>query len=273
MPRPAPTRRHAASPPPSALPQRTAATVGPDGWLRLPPQHQRMHPVDVLVDGVLAALDGTMRVTPTALDRYGFAYSTDDITFLRLPLSDRFHEGIGALEDARRRLKREVDRLMGQAALRASQEVQLVVSRTWVGGERAREDSCQRCSHRQQRHARRTHLALWERQPLPTHAAWCAQVRHQAAQVHPTADRLATEESLFVVRTRERSKKAAKSKAHAWELVQLASSSWACQQSVSEGTLSTKVRKVLLLNSQACLFFVPQAQFGCAPARGCAPTR
>ncbi len=66
------------------------------------------------------------------------------------------------------------------------------------------------------------------------------------AQVHPTVDRLATEESLFVIRKRERSKKAAKSKAHAWELVQVAPNAWpSLRQPATETTTSVKVCKGL----------------------------
>ncbi len=134
MPRPAPTRCEAVAPatpaPAVALPQRMAAATGPGGWLRLPPQHQQMHPVDVLVDGVLGALDGNMLITP------GLPYLAFDqrnsVSFERAALSDRFRdEGeFVDLEGARRRLKQAVDRLMRQAAgAGLFQEVRLEVRR------------------------------------------------------------------------------------------------------------------------------------------------
>ncbi len=116
MPRPAPTRREgaAATAPPSAsaLPQRMALAVGPDGWLRLPPQHQRMHPVDVLVDGVLAALDGCVRIFPYV--SFGVAQNPHVLEFTSVPLRDgdvTFSQG-GGVDGARRRLKRSVEELM-----------------------------------------------------------------------------------------------------------------------------------------------------------------
>ncbi len=112
MPRPAPTRREAAAVS-SALPPRMAAAVGPDGWLRPPPQHQRMHPVDVLVDGVLAALDGHVTAD---------AYATDipraqggSVAFVSMPLSEqRPLDGGDAMGPVRCRLKEAVDRLLRQ---------------------------------------------------------------------------------------------------------------------------------------------------------------
>ncbi len=102
MPRPAPTRRPAPAPS-SALPRRMAAAVGPDGWLRLPPRHQRMHPVDVLVDGVLSVLDGQLTIEPTVT---GSPPKPEDVPlFLRLPLSDRLHFQSSALEAVRRQLR------------------------------------------------------------------------------------------------------------------------------------------------------------------------
>ncbi len=112
MPRPAPTRTRSPAAY-SALPQRMAAAVGPDGWLRRPPRHQRMHPVDVLVDGVLAALDGDMSVLPAPV---GGAPADDDfLTFTRLPLSDQVSGKGSSLDTVRRRLKQVVDRLMREA--------------------------------------------------------------------------------------------------------------------------------------------------------------
>ncbi len=111
MPRPAPTRRHAAAPSSPALPQRMATAVGPDGWLRPPPQHQRMHPVDALVDGMLAALDGRVVVRTRARGARPPAPG-DELAFTQLPLSDRFIEEGPSLDTVRRRLKRAVDKLM-----------------------------------------------------------------------------------------------------------------------------------------------------------------
>ncbi len=93
MPRPAASPPAAAAAvPSSALPRRMAAAVGPDGWLRLPPRHQRMHPVDVLVDGVLAALDGYVNVYPNVTGRG--RRPGDKLTFTRVPLSNRFHTAL-----------------------------------------------------------------------------------------------------------------------------------------------------------------------------------
>ncbi len=131
MPRPAPTRREAiaataaAPSTTSALPQRMAAATGSDGWLRLPPQHQRMHPVDVLVDGVLAALDGCVSVRPSTRDTC--PAPKDDVAFTRLPLSDTILEGV-TLDSVRRRLKQAVDGLMPQVSAAPVQEVLLAVS-------------------------------------------------------------------------------------------------------------------------------------------------
>ncbi len=134
MPRPAPTRREAAPATAapsssSALPRRMAAAVGADGWLRLPPRHQQMHPVDVLVDGVLAALDGHVDVR--AKTRGTRAAPEDQLTFRRLPLSDAFEEEGVTLDAMRRRLKQSVDRLMRDASATLFQEVWVEVR--WGG--------------------------------------------------------------------------------------------------------------------------------------------
>ncbi len=134
MPRPAPTRRQADSPS-SALPQRMAAAVGPDGWLRLPPGHQRMHPVDVMVDGVLAALDGRVLVHPTLPM---CAYEQEDVVrFARAPLGDCLQEG-ASLEGTRRRLRQTVDRLMRQAGTMHLPEIKVRVSHHRLKQGRAR---------------------------------------------------------------------------------------------------------------------------------------
>ncbi len=128
MPRPAPTRRQAATAAApstsSALPQSMAAAVGPDGWLRPPPQHQRMHPVDVLVDGVLAALDGYITVDPRVSEPGAAAPDWDTVSFTRLPLRDDFEEEGVSLDSVRRDLRRAVDRIMRGGA----QEVDVRVS-------------------------------------------------------------------------------------------------------------------------------------------------
>ncbi len=124
MPRAAPTRREAATaatpPSASALPRRMAAAVGPDGWLRLPPQHRRMHPVDVLVDGVLSALDGNMTVLPSV--RGHRMDLGNGVTFTRLPLSDSFRQEGVTLDTVRLDLKRTVDRLMREASTQLLRE-------------------------------------------------------------------------------------------------------------------------------------------------------
>ncbi len=126
MPRPAPTRRSAAPPQLSAaLPPRMAEAVGPDGWLRLPPQHQRMHPVDVLVDGVLGVLDGEMLVCPYAAGTSGS--NADEVDFTRCALAEQFFNG-ATLDSVRRQLKQRVDRLVKQTGGRAIQEVWVPVS-------------------------------------------------------------------------------------------------------------------------------------------------
>ncbi len=102
-----------------------AAAVGPDGWLRRPPQHQRMHPVDVLVDGVLAALDGQVRVE-ARLPRVDCAKG-DALTFTRVPLSDDFMEPGVTLDSVRRRLKPVVDRLLWEALDTQAKEVTVEV--------------------------------------------------------------------------------------------------------------------------------------------------
>ncbi len=132
MPRPAPTHRPsaAAAPPPppqrsTALPPRMAQAVGPDGWLRLPPQHQQMHPVDVLVDGVLNVLDGEMMVCPYLPGSGGS--EADEVTFMRWALAEQFSGGV-TLDVVRRRLKQRVDRLLQQASSTPIQVIRVAVS-------------------------------------------------------------------------------------------------------------------------------------------------
>ncbi len=124
MPRPAAPRTAAApAPSSSALPQHMAAAVGPDGWLRPPPRHQRMHPVDALVDGVLAALDGNLGIEPRLPHVEGA--EGDKVALIRTPqaphssLMGSLISGLGAetsVDSVRRRLKKVVDRLMREAA-------------------------------------------------------------------------------------------------------------------------------------------------------------
>ncbi len=119
MPRPAATRTSAPAPS-SALPRRMAAATGPDGWLRLPPRHQRTHPVDVLVDGVLAALDGIVMVWADVY-RMEFGGPRDVVRMLRDALTEDFTET--TLEDVRRHLKRVLPSVARQAARSAWHEV------------------------------------------------------------------------------------------------------------------------------------------------------
>ncbi len=159
MPRPAPTRRQASAAPPSsssALPPRMAAAVGPDGWLRLPPRHQRMHPVDVLVDGVLAALDGRVAVWPSL--RQTNSSGDSMLTFTRLPLLDSFGPQSASLEDVRRRLKQAVDRHMGLVTSMALQEVMIEVRRPFGDARLFSQVGCRR--RRRRRGCRRVALAF-----------------------------------------------------------------------------------------------------------------
>ncbi len=134
MPRPTPSPPQAAPPAPSssALPRRMAAAVGPDGWLRPPPQHQRMHPVDVLVDGVLAALDGYVMVNPMSGSVEDQRYI---VRFERLPLREDFSPDHATLEQARQYLKRVLPSVARQAARCVRHEVDV---RVRLSGERGR---------------------------------------------------------------------------------------------------------------------------------------
>ncbi len=131
-----------------------AEAVGPDGWLRPPPRHQRMHPVDVLVDGVLAALDGHVFVGASVLE--GQRASCDNVVFTRLPLSDGFLEKGISLDTVWRDIKQVVDRLMRRASFEILHEVTLKVRSTWLGWRR-------RAAGQQMAALRSTPLAAWPR--------------------------------------------------------------------------------------------------------------